>query len=56
MSEEMMSKNFLENKKNNQKLLFEHEISDDTKSKEGRQINFEELIIQFKEQLGINYI
>lgn len=52
MADEMMSKNFLENKKNNQKLLFEHEISDDTKSKEGRPINFEEMITSFKEQLG----
>lgn len=51
MADEMVNKNFMEEKKSNQKKVFIQDNPDDTNVKEGRSANFEELMKSLKEQL-----
>jgi hypothetical protein len=44
MADEMVNKNFLEEKKSNQKRVFVQENTEEIKSKEGRSANFEDLM------------
>ena len=44
MADEMLNKNFLEEKKSNQKKVFVQDQTEDTKSKDARSGNIEELI------------
>jgi len=52
MADEMVNKNFMEEKKSNQKKVFVQDNPDDTNVKEGRSANFEELMNSLKEQLN----
>jgi hypothetical protein len=51
MADEMLSKNFLEDKKTNQKNLFDKEYTENSRVKDGRALNFEDLIQSLKDQL-----
>lgn len=53
MADEMVSKNFLEEKKFNQKKVFVQERTEDMKSREGRSTNFEELIESLTSQFDM---
>lgn len=48
----MLSKNFLEDKRTNQKNLFERDPHDMSKASDGRALNCEELIESLKQQLA----
>lgn len=52
MADEMLSKNFLEDKRTNQKNLFEKDPLDGNSMTEGKALNLEELIQSLKEQLA----
>ncbi len=56
MADEMLSKNFLEEKKTNQKSLFDKDYMESSKAKDGRSGNFEDLLESLTEQLdGIDF-
>ena len=44
MADEMLSKNFIEEKKTNQKNMFDKDYIESSKSKDGKSSNFEDLI------------
>jgi hypothetical protein len=52
MADEMLSKNFLEDKRTNQKNLFEKDPFDGNSLTDGKALNFEELLQSLKEQLA----
>ncbi|CDW75493.1 UNKNOWN [Stylonychia lemnae] len=51
MADEMMSKNFIEEKKTNQKNMFDKDYIETSKAKEAKTLNFEEMLLNFKDQL-----
>jgi hypothetical protein len=51
MVDEMLSKNFLEDKRTNQKNLFEKDPNENSKLHDHQTLNYEELITNLKEQL-----
>lgn len=51
MADEMLSKNFLEEKKTNQKNMFDKDFIENSKVQDGKASNFEDLIQSLKEQL-----
>ena len=52
MADEMLSKNFLEDKKTNQKNLFDREATgESSRVRDGRSNNIEEMLQSLKEQL-----
>ncbi len=51
MVDEMLSKNFLEDKRTNQKNLFEKDPNENSKIHDHQTLNYEELITNLKEQL-----
>ena len=44
MADEMMSKNFIEEKKTNQKNMFDKDYIETSKAKEAKSLNFEEMM------------
>eukprot|EP00347_Sterkiella_histriomuscorum_P021075 403335355 len=52
MADEMMSKNFIEEKKTNQKNMFDKDYIESSKTKEQKSSNFEDLIQSLKDQLS----
>lgn len=52
MADEMLSKNFLEDKRTNQKNLFEKDPLDGNSMTDGKVLNLEELLQSLKEQLA----
>lgn len=57
MADEMVSKNFIEEKKTNQKKVFVQDQTEDHKSRDGRSSNFEDLMNSLQDQLvGIDFL
>lgn len=50
MTDEVLSKNFLEDKRTNQKNLFEKDPNEQVQAKDGRSANIEELLESLTEQ------